>query len=297
MIFNSGIAYSNPKLFSSDWPVWNITEGMYKERLLEGFNYRLKKYESTLKWFKAGNLEVTFMTLYDFISIHPTKEPVVILGVTDYSHGGDKIILRKNIKKPTDLKGKKIVLASNTVSLWFLHNYLDKYGMSLNDVVIINQSPQLAPLLFREDASISAVVGWNPNIDDALNKNSYVANTSADFPRAIYDLIVAKKDFVDKSPDVVEKFLTDYYAGIHSDSIIDKTAETLSISGKEYRLWLKDAKIFSSRSDANNEQQHLHKSGNKIIKFLTKAPKSLQHLKTKKIFKRRNLDIEKVIYF
>lgn len=297
ILLNSGTSYSEPKLFSSDWPVWNITEGMHEEQLLENFNYRLKTYDSTLKWFKAGNLDVTFMTLYDFISIQPTKKPVVILGVTDYSNGGDKIILRKSIKKPSDLKGKKIVLASNTISLWFLHNYLDKHGMSLNDVTVINEPPELAPLLFREDDSISAVVGWNPNIGSALTENSYVASTSANFPRTIYDLIVAKKEFVDNNPDLVNTFLADYYSSLHSDSIIDKTASTLSISGDEYRLWLDDAKIFPSRNAANNEKGYLHKATNKIITFLTTAPNSLQHLETRSRFRSRELDTEELINF
>ena len=297
ILLNSGTSYSEPKLFSSDWPVWNITEGMHEEQLLENFNYRLKTYDSTLKWFKAGNLDVTFMTLYDFISIQPTKKPVVILGITDYSNGGDKIILRKSIKKPSDLKGKKIVLASNTISLWFLHNYLDRHGMSLNDVTVINEPPELAPLLFREDYSISAVVGWNPNIGNALTENSYIASTSADFPRTIYDLIVAKKEFVDNNPDMVNTFLTDYYSSLHSDSIIDKTASTLSISGDEYRLWLDDAKIFPSRNAANNEKGYLHKATNKIITFLTTAPNSLQHLETRSRFRSRELDTEELINF
>ncbi len=69
--------------------------------------------------------------------------------------------------------------------------------MNLNDVVIVNQSTNLAPLQFKEDQSFSAVIGWNPTIDNALSEDSYVASTSADFPRAIYDLVVAKKDFVE----------------------------------------------------------------------------------------------------
>ena len=297
ILFNAGNTYSQPKFFSSDWPVWSITEGMHQEQLLDNFSYRMTTYESTIKWFKAGNLDVTFMTLYDFISIQPTKKPVVILGVTDYSNGGDKIIFRKNIKTPADLKGKKVVLASNTISLWLLHNYLEKHGMSLNDISIINQSPQLAPLLFREDDSISAVVGWNPNIDKALNGNSYIASTSADFPRTIYDLIVARKDFAEKNPEALEMFLTDYYESTQSDAIVDITAVTLSISGDEYRSWLSDAKIFPSRKAANDEKQHLQKSASRTIKFLTVAPNSLQHPETKSRFKHRVIDIEKMIHF
>ncbi len=297
LLISAGLTNAEPKLFSSDWPVWNLTEGMHQEQLLDGFDYHMKDYETTLRWFKAGNLDITFMTLYDFISIQPTKAPVTILGVTDYSNGGDKIILRKNIKTPSDLKGKKVVLASNTISLWLLYNYLDKYGMSLNDVIIINKSANLAPLLFKEDKQISAVVGWNPNIDNALDESSYIASTSADFPRVIYDLIVAKRDFVTNNKKEAEQFLSNYYTSVQSDSVIDKTAETLSVSGAEYRLWLSDAKIFPSRKEATNEKPHLTSAANRTVEFLTTAPTSIQHSETKKRFKSRALNIESMIKF
>ena len=118
------LGHTNPKLFSSDWPVWNLTDGMHKNGLLKGFDYRMTKYTTCLRWFKAGNLDVTFMTLFDFISIQPTQLPSVIIGVTDYSNGGDKIIVRNSIRNAADLKGKKILLPSDTISLWLLHNYL-----------------------------------------------------------------------------------------------------------------------------------------------------------------------------
>lgn len=296
LLFNIAITHAEPKLFSSDWPVWNLTEGMHRNGLLEGFNYKIKKYETTLKWFKAGNLEVTFMTLYDFISLQPTQKPTVILGITDYSNGGDKIILRNNIKKPRDLKGKKVLLASNTISLWLFHNYLKKHGMNLNDVVIINQNVNLAPLQFKEDLSFSAVVGWNPNINTALSDNSYIASTSADFPRVIYDLVVARKDFVDSSSEQIEKFLTTYYKGLGSEAVLKKTAESLFVSSDEYRTWLDDANIFTSKSASDRERQHLQDSANRIIEFLSTAPNSLHHKETRKRFKPRVLNLDELIH-
>lgn len=291
------ITNAEPKLFSSDWPVWNITEGMNENHLLDDFSYQEKEYESTLKWFKAGNLEVTFMTLYDFISIQPTKDPTIILGVTDYSHGGDKIILRKEIKQPTDLIGKKILLASNTISLWLLHNYLNQNGMSLDDVIIINENPDLAPLHFKEDKSFAAIVGWNPTINAALSEDSYIASTSGDFPRVIYDLIVAKKDFVDKNPILVEKFLNSYFDSILNPSVLEKTAENLSVSVAEYKSWLEDAYIFSSRQSANAEYKHLLENAEKILNFLTNAPKSIHHQDTLNNFKQRSIELKPMINF
>ncbi|TQV84371.1 ABC transporter substrate-binding protein [Aliikangiella coralliicola] len=297
IIFLSNFAavHSKPKLFSSDWPVWSITEGMKDSHLLDGFDYKIKKYETSLKWFRAGNLDVTFMTLYDFISIQPSKTPTVILGVTDYSNGGDKIILRNDIKKISDLRGKKILLASNTISLWLLHNFLRSHGLTLDDVQIVNESVTLAPLLFKEDKRYSAVVGWNPSIDGALDEDAYVASTSSDFPRAIYDLIVAKKTVVDEHPELIEAFVKSYYQSIRSDLIISKTAQTLSVSVAEYKSWLGDASIFPTRTASNNEYKSLLDSARDIQAFLTVAPLSVQDNETRKRFKPRQLDFKSLM--
>lgn len=201
------LGHAEPTLVSSDWPVWNLSEGMHKSGLLNSFDYRMEEYETCLRWFGAGNIDITFMTLYDYISIQPTKVPTVILGVTDYSSGGDKLIVRKSIKNPNDLRNKKILLPTNTISLWLLHNYLEPHGLSIDDVVPVDQNETLAAHQFKEHPSFSAVVGWNPFIKQALNADSYVAATSADFPGVIYDLVVAKKSFVDENPDLVDAFL------------------------------------------------------------------------------------------
>ena len=291
------LGHAEPRLFSSDWPVWNLTEGMHKNGLLNSFDYRMEKYEACLKWFKAGNLEITFMTLYDFLSIQPTKVPTVILGVTDYSNGGDKVIVRNSVKTAKDLKSKKILLPSNTISLWLLHNYLEAYGLSIDDVEVVDQKETLAPLQFKEYPSFSAVVGWNPIINEALNADSYIAATSADFPGLIYDLIVAKKSFVDENADLVDAFLSDYYKSIHNDDVINKTAQTLSVTSKEYKSWLEDAYIFPSRISANNQYKKLLDNSNKIIDFLTTAPKSLQNINAKSRFRHRKIDLKTWIYF
>ena len=166
-------AKTKPKLFSSDWPVWYLLQGMQQEHLLDDFDYKNVSYDTCLKWFEAGNLDVTFMTFYDFIALQPTKEPTVILAITDYSYGGDKIILKNTIKTGDKLKNKKIILSSDSISLWLLHNYLQTHQLTLNDVELVNQKTNLAPLQFNSSNEFSAVVGWEPAIDKAITPMSY----------------------------------------------------------------------------------------------------------------------------
>jgi hypothetical protein len=66
------------------------------------------------------------------------------------------------------LKDQKMLLPSQTISLWLLNNYLKKNNLSINDINIIDQDEKLGPLPFNEFSQFSAVVGWNPLINDAL---------------------------------------------------------------------------------------------------------------------------------
>jgi len=290
-------SYSEPKLFSSDWPVWGLTEGMHKSGLLNKFDYRIEKYDTCLKWFEAGNVDITFMTLYDFISIQPTKDPTVIIGITDYSNGGDKLIVKKTIKTAMDLKDKQILLPSRTISLWLLNNYLKKNDLNIHDVDIRDQNENLGPLQFNESSNYKAVVGWNPIINKALTNKSYIAATSADFPEAIYDLVVAKKSFVDNNPQLVENFLSDYYDSINSEYIISQSAQSFSVSTDEYKSWLKDAFIYPTRAIASKQYKKLFDTSEEIITFLTKPPKSLKNTKTESMFRQRDIDMQSLIYF
>ncbi len=78
----------------------------------------MREYKTCLKCFNAGgNIDITFVTLYDFISVQPTKVQTVIISVTDYGNGSDKLIIRNSIKKAKDLKGTKILLPINTISM------------------------------------------------------------------------------------------------------------------------------------------------------------------------------------
>jgi ABC-type nitrate/sulfonate/bicarbonate transport system substrate-binding protein len=169
--------------------------------------------------------------------------------------------------------------------------------LTVEDVEIVDQKETLAALQFKEDRSFSAVVGWNPIINKALSDNSYIAATSADFPKVIYDVMVAKKSFVDENPGLVDSFVSDFYKSIQDDDIIDKTAQSLSVTSKEYKSWLQDAYVFRSRVDANDQYKRLIHQSKKIVNFLTTAPKSIQGTEAKSRFRPRKLDINSLIHF
>ena len=55
----------------------------------------------------------------------------------DWSNGGDGIVVRDNIKTVADLRGKKIVLAENSPSHYFLLNMLVAGGVQPCEVKMV----------------------------------------------------------------------------------------------------------------------------------------------------------------
>lgn len=93
----------------------------------------------------------------------------------------------------------------------------------------------------------------------------------------------------------LKHFLQIIIRALGSESVLKKTAESLSVLSDEYRTWLGDAKIYFSRSDSDGDCQNLHDNANRILEFLTTAPNSLHDGETVKKFKQRNLNLDELI--
>ena len=55
----------------------------------------------------------------------------------DWSNGGDGIVVRDNIKKVSDLRGKKIALATNSPSEYFVRSMLVAGGLQPSEVTFM----------------------------------------------------------------------------------------------------------------------------------------------------------------
>ncbi len=82
---------------------------------------------------------------------------------TDWSRGGDAVIVKRGINTANDLKGKKVAVAVPSPAQTLLNNTLEAAGMHYSDVNIIPTSDNLkAAELFRTK-DVDAAVVWSPD--------------------------------------------------------------------------------------------------------------------------------------
>ena len=142
----------------------------------------------------------------------------------DWSNGGDGIVIRrkfaKNPQKPTvsDLKGKKIVLAQNSPSEYFVLNALVNGGVQPRDVKFIyTQDAFQAAAAFNADQSIAACVSWAPDIYNLSESDSnHLLVSTATANKLIADVWFARADFARDHPDICEGLVRGIFEGMNT---------------------------------------------------------------------------------
>jgi NitT/TauT family transport system substrate-binding protein len=295
-LFFFGIASNslagNLRMAGSDWPVWETARGMSALNQTDNFAYSYEKYATCINGFVQGKYDITFMTLYDFIATQRENPNGVIIAATDYSSGGDGVVLRKNISSASALKGKKLGLQADAISLYVAHLYLSKNGLSLNDIKISNVKGEFVSKAFVANKSLAGIVGWNPNLDDAIAAG-HLAATSADFPENVFDVIVVNRESLEKNRAAYLDLLKKWFTAVSDSAVTKKNASLLGVSENEFNAWLGDASIYKDAEGSLNSFHRMKQVAGEIQSFYKTKPISLKG-NAASLFGDKSLDIDKL---
>jgi len=177
--------------------------------------------------YASGKVHIGWATL-DMVPLFMDelkKDPRImprIFQQVDFSNGGDGIVIRSNVakdsNKPTisDLKGKKVVLAQNSPSEYFLLNALVNGGVQPAEVdFIYTEDAFQAAAAFNSDKSIAACVSWAPdiyNLSEVPGNHMLVSTATAN--KLIADVWFARGDFARDHKDICEGLVRGIFEGM-----------------------------------------------------------------------------------
>ncbi|MFA6504712.1 MAG: OmpA family protein [Treponemataceae bacterium] len=152
--------------------------------------------------------------LYDALKADKRIAPKV-LGLFDWSSGGDGIIVKNTIKRPSELKNNIVLTSSNTPYSFLLLWYLSQNGMTGQDVrVVWIDDGDKAMELFKKDDRIVAWVSWTPYINEVVDSASknYIPETrllisSKDANQLIADTYIVRNDLFQDKPEMMAAFV------------------------------------------------------------------------------------------
>ncbi|MDQ3141586.1 MAG: phosphate ABC transporter substrate-binding/OmpA family protein [Bacteroidota bacterium] len=166
-----------------------------------------KNDEVHLLWCTIDALPTEIGGLADF-------DPVVVFQ-SDWSRGGDAIVVRRGISSVEDLKGKKIAVAEMTPSHSFLLWMLEAGGLKASDVDIIKQASAIDAAQAFKSQQVDAAVVWSP--DDAACLKAVVGSRILESTRSasniIADAFIAKRSWVNSNRDKLNKLYEGWMIG------------------------------------------------------------------------------------
>lgn len=208
-----------------------ITGGIPELGLARGYqrDYRLtlsqSYYESDTDRLEAvatGKAQVSEMSfpalLYNLQNVGKGKyaDQISILGIIDYSRGGDGIVVRSGIKTVNDLMGKRVGYLNDGTGKYMISFLLRMVDMRFEDVKGLPYKDEASLVADFGAGKLDAIAYWQPGINEVLKKvnGSKVLLSTADMPTLIPDVLIANRQFVATHGDKAEAFMKFWFATV-----------------------------------------------------------------------------------
>ena len=166
---------------------------------------------------KAGEVDLLWGTVDAFtteINGFQEFEPQIIFQ-SDWSRGGDAVVVRRGINKVSDLRGKKIAFAEMTPSHTFLLWLLEAANMTTKDVELVKVPSAIDAADIFKKGQVDAAVVWSP--DDvacvAEVKGSKILQNTKEASYIIADVFMVKKDYLEKNRKKLTQLIEGWLKG------------------------------------------------------------------------------------
>jgi ABC-type nitrate/sulfonate/bicarbonate transport system substrate-binding protein len=219
-------------------PLWIAEKkGYFKE---EDLDVEIREFES-------GRTALRIMLSSDGVDIVTAAQTPVVFnsfGRSDYSIIANMVYSDKDVKMlsrrdreistPADLKGKTLGITAGSSGHFFLSLFLAYNGLQMADVKTVDiEATRLPQALI--DGQVDAIATWEPHIYKArrvLGDRSLLLPSGGIY-REDY-CFIARKDFIQKHPEALRRFLRAIQKG--QEFILKNKKEAMDIVGQRLKL-------------------------------------------------------------
>ena len=132
----------------------------------------------------------------------------------DASTGGDGLVATEEIKTMDDLAGKTVALDKSATSYFFFLQALMDSSITEDQIEIIEMGNDEAGEAFLA-GNVDAAVTWEPALSSCSEREGgHKLVTSADYPKAIIDVLTVNSNFTKEHPEINEKLADIWYRSV-----------------------------------------------------------------------------------
>lgn len=160
----------------------------------------------------AGEVDVGYDRLATWVDVALKGTPITILGETDWSHGGDKLLIREG-RSLAQLKGRPIaVYLRGSALMLFLREALAKEQLTLAEFPVIEVPEQEKALELFRDGKVDVVVINEPWASRVAAAGARTVATTADFPGVSPEGFAARAGALDEAK--ARQFFTAWFQAV-----------------------------------------------------------------------------------
>jgi NitT/TauT family transport system substrate-binding protein len=234
-----------------------------------GFKVRLTVSEDE-DWseFNEGKMAASVTTV-DVLAAYGKQLHAVVPAQIGFSRGADGIVVRKDIKRINQLKGKTIATAQFTEVDFFIRYLAQEAGLAINMLGSLDAAahPERLNLVYTEDGfgagdlfladlnsgknRLAGAVTWEPKVSEVVDGSggqAHVLVTNRNL-LIIADVLIVHRGFAQEQPKIVEGLVQGLLEG--NRMVRDRADQYLDVIGRSFK-W--------SRDDTKGELANVHLS-------------------------------------
>lgn len=209
------------------------------------------------------------VTTADVLAAYGRQMHVVVPAQIGFSRGADGVIVRSDIKRINQLKGKTLATAQFTEVDFFIRYLAQEAGLAINAIGSLDATPHPERLnliytddgfgagdLFASDLKsgrnrLAGAVTWEPKVSEVVEASSGKAHVLATNRNLLIvaDVLIVHKGFAEQHPKVVEGLVHGLLEG--NRMVRDRPDAHLDVIGRAFE-W--------SRDDTKGELANVHLS-------------------------------------
>lgn len=198
-----------------------------------GLQVELRGYQTSrevVTALKDGEVDLAYDMIATWLELALGGAPIVVVGETDWSNGGDKLLLRQGTTIAAQ-KGKPIAVPLRGSALMlFLRESLAREGLAVPDFPLIEVPEQEKALQLFAEGKVHAVVSNEPWASRIEQAGAITVATTAEFPGISPQGFAVRPAQIDDA--TLRKFFTVWFravAFLHDPARRDAVAEVASI--------------------------------------------------------------------
>ncbi len=170
----------------------------------------IKDYDSgvaTMEAMLKGEVDLAGAAEFPFVGATLRQEQVKIITTND-KFENDYLVARQDrgIETLADLKGKRIGMARQTITEFFLGRLLDLAGIKLEEVTLVDVQPaQFVDAV--ASGEVDALIAWQPYVHQIQKQVNGVLILPAQSNQSVYGVLIGTNDWLKQHPDLLVRFL------------------------------------------------------------------------------------------